>query len=136
MKNLQTLTLNLGEHTTVPHASVGVSVDYAPFATVNVSAGANVIPLSSDKHGSDASSVVRINVEGWQNNRVNLESIVLNAVSHQPIAFFPRTQWSGRATFRARNCSRTSLPSSPSSSLVTRSLPSVAHLIARSPETY
>ncbi|KAI0633101.1 SGNH hydrolase [Trametes polyzona] len=83
VQDLSSLTLQLGPHTTSPLASVGVSVDYGSFFTVNVSEGVNHIPLSgisdsrrSAKKGSR--SVVRINVEGWQNNRINLESIVLN----------------------------------------------------------
>lgn len=83
------MTLNLGPHTTSPLASVGVSVDYEPFYTVNVTEGTNEIPLSSNgdlekaKSGK-STSVVRINVEGWQNNRINLESVVLNQVRISP----------------------------------------------------
>ncbi|KDQ56035.1 hypothetical protein JAAARDRAFT_132916 [Jaapia argillacea MUCL 33604] len=80
VQNLTSLTLNLGNHTTTPLASVGVSVNYQPFYTVNVSAGANPIPLTDltfpNVTGNNA--VVRFNVEGWQNNRINLLSIDLN----------------------------------------------------------
>lgn len=83
VQDLSSLTLNLGNHTTVPLTSIGVSVNYDAFTTVNVSAGSNVIPLSSSatKRGTSdkTTSVVRINVEQWQNNRMNLESIVLNS---------------------------------------------------------
>ncbi|KAH9886685.1 SGNH hydrolase [Cubamyces lactineus] len=83
VSGLESLLLNLGPHTTAPLASVGVSVNYAPFYTVNVSSGTNVIPLSDPSSARKAPArgpthVVRINVEGWQNNRINLESIVLN----------------------------------------------------------
>ncbi|KAF8882836.1 SGNH hydrolase-type esterase domain-containing protein [Infundibulicybe gibba] len=79
IKNLETLTLNLGPHTTVPLAAAGVSINYQDFFTVNVSAGANNIPIPASLHSSAVkTSVVRINVEGWQNNRMNLESITLN----------------------------------------------------------
>ncbi|EIN05193.1 hypothetical protein PUNSTDRAFT_107489 [Punctularia strigosozonata HHB-11173 SS5] len=83
VQDLSALTLNLGSHTTSPLASVGVSVDNSPFYQVNVSEGANVIPLSApsspDFEGEKSgSTLVRINVEGWQNNRINLESITLN----------------------------------------------------------
>ncbi|KAI0369516.1 SGNH hydrolase [Pilatotrama ljubarskyi] len=83
IQDLRALTLKLGQYTTTPLASIGVSVDYQPFFTVNVSAGANAIPLTGSsgmKRSSDVkkATVVRINVEGWQNNRVNLENIVLN----------------------------------------------------------
>ncbi|KAH8092168.1 SGNH hydrolase-type esterase domain-containing protein [Cristinia sonorae] len=82
-ENLHSLRLNLGPHTTTPSASIGVSVDYQPFFQVNVSAGANDIPLglsevndTTQKH--KPRTVVRINAQGWQNNRVNLETIQLN----------------------------------------------------------
>ncbi|KAF5329503.1 hypothetical protein D9619_009086 [Psilocybe cf. subviscida] len=77
--NLKSLALTLGEHTTAPVAAVGVSVSGSDFITVNVSAGANVIPLPASRGLSFKPSVVRINVEGWQNNRINLESIILNS---------------------------------------------------------
>ncbi|KAI0742982.1 SGNH hydrolase-type esterase domain-containing protein [Daedaleopsis nitida] len=80
VQGLTSLTLNLGPHTTAPSASVGVSVDYAPFFTVNVTEGSNAIPLSSNSRELKArgTTVVRVNVEGWQDNRINLETIVLN----------------------------------------------------------
>ncbi|KAJ7271248.1 SGNH hydrolase-type esterase domain-containing protein [Mycena rebaudengoi] len=77
--HLSSLRLNLGEHTTAPFAAVGVSLDYGEFVTVNVSAGANVISIPGNVKGNGArSTVVRINVQGWQNNRMHLESITLN----------------------------------------------------------
>lgn len=79
VQNLKSLGLSLGEHTTIPLVSLGVSIDYQPFVTVNVSAGLNNIPITSEGNGKNP-RVVRINAEGWQNNRMNLESIVLNAV--------------------------------------------------------
>lgn len=104
MDDLTFLTLNLGPHTTSPLAAIGVSINYEPFFTVNVTEGANPVPLSTptsssaEKGPSGASgkstsrsrsrrSVVRINVEGWQNNRIHLESIVLNEVrTSMPVA--------------------------------------------------
>ena len=83
VEDLTSLTLNLGAHTTSPLAAVGVSVDHEPFFTVNVTEGANHIPLSSSfgtKSSGKSRRVVRVNVEGWQNNRIHLESIVLNKV--------------------------------------------------------
>ncbi|KAK0440072.1 hypothetical protein EV421DRAFT_1962947 [Armillaria borealis] len=84
VQNLRSLALNLGPHTTSPLASIAVSIDYNNFTTVNVSSGTNAIPLEP----SSPSSVVRINVEGWENNRINLESLVLNSdanlLSYQP----------------------------------------------------
>lgn len=79
--SFKSLSLMLGEHTTSPLVSIGVSVDYQEFVTVNVTAGHNNIPVSSflNDKGMDT-NVIRINAEGWQNNRVNLESIILNAV--------------------------------------------------------
>ncbi|TBU22635.1 SGNH hydrolase-type esterase domain-containing protein [Dichomitus squalens] len=86
VQDLSSLTLNLGPHTTSPLASIGVSVDYAPFYQVNVSEGVNVVPLTgnmtqdteSKSNQGKKTSVVRVNVEGWQDNRINLETIVLN----------------------------------------------------------
>ena len=79
--DLTSLTLNLGNHTTTPNVSVGVSLNYGDFVTVNISAGSNVIPLDSvTKRGPGRNTVVRIDSFGWQNNRVNLESITLNSV--------------------------------------------------------
>jgi hypothetical protein len=76
--NLESLSLSLGVNTTAPAAAVGVSVNYGPFFTVNVSEGMNPISLTGmNVHGP---SVVRINVENWQNNRLNLESISVNRV--------------------------------------------------------
>ncbi|KAK0200724.1 SGNH hydrolase-type esterase domain-containing protein [Desarmillaria ectypa] len=84
VQNLRSLALNLGPHTTSPLTSIAVSVDYNNFTTVNVSSGTNIIPVES----SSRSSVVRINVEGWQNNRMNLESLTLNSdanlLSYEP----------------------------------------------------
>ncbi|KAI0799750.1 SGNH hydrolase-type esterase domain-containing protein [Irpex lacteus] len=74
--NLQSLSLRLGAHTTSPLASLGVSVNYGPYTTVNVSSGSNAIPLGSN------ASVVRIATEGWQNNRIQLESITTNQAPH------------------------------------------------------
>ena len=77
------MTLNLGEHTTAPLTSIGVSLNFEPFFTVNVSEGANVILLNSLESSTSVkgqSTVVRITTEGWQNNRINLESIELNSV--------------------------------------------------------
>lgn len=82
MKDLKEFTLNLGKNTTEPYTTIGVSVDYSEFVNVNVSAGVNTIPVKPSKKGDN--SVVRINVEGWQNNHINLESISLNPVSTYP----------------------------------------------------
>ncbi|KAA1475977.1 hypothetical protein DENSPDRAFT_784230 [Dentipellis sp. KUC8613] len=80
---LSSLELTLGPHTTSPNVSIGVSVDYGPFNIVNVSAGNNVVPLTPVPSDTDenkpAHHVVRINAQQWQDNRVNLESITLNA---------------------------------------------------------
>ncbi|KAJ7094330.1 SGNH hydrolase-type esterase domain-containing protein [Mycena epipterygia] len=76
VKNLESLSLNLGPHTTTPLTSVGVSFDYGEFITANISEGSNVIPIPTGL--GKETTVVRVNVEGWQNNRMNLESITLN----------------------------------------------------------
>jgi len=73
-QHLTSLTLNLGPHTTAPLTSLGISFDYGNFSTFNVSEGANAIPLPDG-----GARVVRINSEGWQNNRMNLLSLTTNA---------------------------------------------------------
>jgi hypothetical protein len=85
VSDLTSMTVNLGPHTTQPLAAVGLSVDYETFRTVNFSEGVNVLPLSADGHPTlkkkkGAKTLVRVNVEGWQNNRIDLDSIVLNEV--------------------------------------------------------
>lgn len=80
VENLNSLTLNLGPHTTTPLAAVGLSVNNGDFVTVNVSAGANPIPLPTLGGRQGSVTNLRFNVEGWQNNRINLESITLNKV--------------------------------------------------------
>ncbi|KAI0062962.1 hypothetical protein BV25DRAFT_1855253 [Artomyces pyxidatus] len=77
IEGLSSLALDLGPHTTSPAVLVGVSVNYGPFNPFNVSAGANDIPLA-ETDLVDGANVIRINSVGWQNNRVNLESITLN----------------------------------------------------------
>ena len=77
ISNLKSLSLTLGPNTTAPLTSLGVSVDYQPFVTVNVSEGANEIDVTG---ANPSSSLVRFNVEEWQDNRMNLESIQLNSV--------------------------------------------------------
>lgn len=77
---LSSLSLNIGPVTTSPHAAVGISVDYEEFRTVNISAGTNVLPLNLPKSNSiiPKTHVVRIATEGWQNNRIELDSLTLN----------------------------------------------------------
>ncbi|PPQ72030.1 hypothetical protein CVT26_006720 [Gymnopilus dilepis] len=78
--NLKSLDLHLGQHTTSPNAAIGVSIDGSDWVTINATQGTNAIPVpSSAKEKLLHPSVVRINVEGWQNNRINLESVVLNS---------------------------------------------------------
>lgn len=90
---LSSLSLNIGPVTTSPHAAVGISVDYEEFRTVNISAGTNVLPLNLPKSNSiiPKTHVVRIATEGWQNNRIELDSITLNKVAKSgliPRSFF------------------------------------------------
>ena len=80
VSNLKSLSLTLGPNTTAPLTSLGVSVDYQPFVTVNVSEGANEIDVTG---ANPSSSLVRFNAEEWQDNRMNLESIQLNSVSYR-----------------------------------------------------
>ncbi|KAK0200765.1 SGNH hydrolase-type esterase domain-containing protein [Desarmillaria ectypa] len=75
VQNLRTLSLNLATYTSSP-ATIGVSVNYNSFTSLNVVAGTNNIPLGTQ---SSNSSVVRINAWGWQNERMLLQSLVLNS---------------------------------------------------------
>lgn len=75
---LTSLALRLGPHTTAPLTTVGVSLDYGPWASVNVSAGETALPLPLSSGARARDAVVRITTEGWQNNRMQLEAILLN----------------------------------------------------------
>ncbi|KAF8591753.1 hypothetical protein K439DRAFT_1650649 [Ramaria rubella] len=88
VEDLSSLSLNLGPHTTQPVAAIGLSVNYGAFQTLNVSEGANELPLGLDSNVRQSRSVVRINAEGWQNNRLNVESIVLNSDAN-PLTYTP-----------------------------------------------
>lgn len=84
------MKLNLGNHTTTPNVPIAISIDYGPFNSLNVTSGSNVIPLSSVSDATlGKNTVVRINSFGWQNNRVNLESIELNSVSTHATVSWP-----------------------------------------------
>ncbi|KAA1475933.1 hypothetical protein DENSPDRAFT_842816 [Dentipellis sp. KUC8613] len=81
VQGLSSLSLTLGPHTTSPNVPIGISVDYGPFTTVNVSEGVNHIPLglgADEDDRLDARHVVRIDSWGWVDNRANLQSITLN----------------------------------------------------------
>ena len=87
MQDLSSLTLKLGPNTTSPLVQIGVSINYEPFFNISISEGTNEIPLNSTVtttkrglFGNKPTTVVRINVEGWQDNRMNLEEIILNHV--------------------------------------------------------
>lgn len=74
-QNLTTLSLNLDTYTSSP-ASIGVSIDYQNFTSIDVYPGSNDIPLGNPSPGD---SVVRINAWGWQNNQILLQNLVLNS---------------------------------------------------------
>jgi len=78
VKNLTSLSINLGPLTSSPLAPIGVSIDGAEFFNYNASAGANAIPLNTPSKLS--STTVRINVQGHASNRIILDSLVLNSV--------------------------------------------------------
>ncbi|KZV83689.1 SGNH hydrolase [Exidia glandulosa HHB12029] len=75
--NLSHLGLTLGPHSTAGNVSVGLSVNFGPFETLNVTEGTNVLPLPKSLKPF-ATSTIRLNVQGWQNNRIQLESLQLN----------------------------------------------------------
>ena len=114
--NLKSFDLNLGQHTTSPNAAIGVSIDGSDWVTINATQGTNAIPIpSSTKEKLLHPSVVRINVEGWQNNRINLESVVLNSVreSFGSCQADPGFEY---FAFRMRSYFHTNHPNWPSSS--------------------
>ncbi|KAF8322144.1 hypothetical protein DL93DRAFT_2162987 [Clavulina sp. PMI_390] len=75
VKNLKSISLNLGNLTTSPYVAAGLSVDYANFTSLNLTAGINAITLPQP---IAKSTVLRFNVEGWVSNRLQLESILIN----------------------------------------------------------
>ncbi|KAJ6564720.1 SGNH hydrolase-type esterase domain-containing protein [Mycena capillaripes] len=79
VQGLSSMTLNLGPNTTVPFVALGVSVDYAPFFSLNATVGANIIPLALPHKRPGATTVVRINAEMYFSSQMNLDSIDLNA---------------------------------------------------------
>ncbi|TFK68764.1 SGNH hydrolase [Pluteus cervinus] len=88
IQNLRSLSIQLGPHTTSPYAAIGVSIGEEEFVTINATAGVNEISLSGtglqlteddlSPEEKKRTTVVRINVEGWQDNRIQLEHIAVN----------------------------------------------------------
>ncbi|KIM32699.1 carbohydrate esterase family 2 protein [Serendipita vermifera MAFF 305830] len=81
VEGLSSLSLQLGPNTTSPSVAVGLSVNYGEFTTLQLAKGANEIPLGLNSTTSSRthSSVIRLNVQGWQNNNLYLEKITLNS---------------------------------------------------------
>jgi len=77
--NLKSLSVHLGPLTTSPSTSVGVSVNYGTFNIVNLTAGANEIPLGALETTLFSQTVVRIAGQGWQDNNMQLDAVELNA---------------------------------------------------------
>ncbi|KAK0481279.1 SGNH hydrolase-type esterase domain-containing protein [Armillaria novae-zelandiae] len=77
-QNLTMLSLNL-ETFTSSLASIGVSINYQNFSSVDVYPGSNEIPLG---HPSPNGSVIHINAWGWQNNQILFQNLVLNSGVH------------------------------------------------------
>ncbi|KAF7316222.1 SGNH hydrolase [Mycena indigotica] len=78
VRNLQSLTVNLGPNTTQPFVALGVSIDHAPFFSLNATIGANVIPISLPHKTARDTTVVRINAEMYFSSQMHLHSIELN----------------------------------------------------------
>ncbi|KAF9263171.1 SGNH hydrolase [Marasmius fiardii PR-910] len=98
IENLKSLQLELGQHTTTPVAALGIIFNQGVTTTVNVSQGINDIPFPAklgveEAEAAKTKTVVKLNVEGWQDNRIDLRSVVVNAdaVLHpyqpSPLAF-------------------------------------------------
>lgn len=81
VEGLSSLSLQLGRKTTQPSVAVGLSVNYGPFTDLKLTNGTNQIPLNitaTPRGGLPRSLVIRLNVQGWQNNNMYLEKIILN----------------------------------------------------------
>ncbi|CAE6504653.1 unnamed protein product [Rhizoctonia solani] len=84
--NLTTFNLHLGEYTNRPSVAVSVSVDYEPFKQLNVSMGANSIPIPTA--APSKTRVVRIDVQASTGTRMHLKQIELNeAYKPSPLRF-------------------------------------------------
>ncbi|KAG9000524.1 hypothetical protein FRB94_005374 [Tulasnella sp. JGI-2019a] len=81
VQGLTSLTLNVGEATSAPVAPIGLSIDYSPYVSLNISTGVNVLPIpaATTSNGGKKTSVVRILAEDGSNNRIQIDSLVLNA---------------------------------------------------------
>lgn len=90
VKGLSKLVINLGPLTSSPNVAVGLSINYANFTNFNLTAGANEITLPNSQK-FESSTILRFNVEGWQNNRLQLESLVINQVKDNNFSQQPRT---------------------------------------------
>ncbi|TFK19639.1 SGNH hydrolase [Coprinopsis marcescibilis] len=80
VRNLKTLAINLGEYTSWPSAPASISFDNGPAMTYSLTSGANEIPVpkvAGKPRG--AATLVRVNVEGWQRNRIQFQSLSVNA---------------------------------------------------------
>lgn len=80
VRNLKSLTLDIGEKTSGPFAPTAVSLNNGPFVTYNLTTGANVIDVNG-LAGSKGNTLVKVNVEGWQQNRLQLKGLEVNRVS-------------------------------------------------------
>lgn len=81
IRDLTSLTLSLGPNTTTPQTKIGVSIDYGPYKQVQVQQGENEVPLGAiNGKKSGSNTIVRIVLQGWENNRVVLENIKVNEV--------------------------------------------------------
>jgi hypothetical protein len=119
--NLRHLEVNLGEYTTQPFAATAISIDGGAYFTANFSTGSNVVPLSDAvlKKENKATTLVEINVQGWQNNRIQFRNITVNSVG--PLPSSTEVELSFIWGFvRTRNWSSTSRRNGLSSSLETR----------------
>lgn len=71
-----------------PVVPIALSVDYADYVTLNVTAGVNNIPIpTAPASAKGKNRVVRINVEQFSNTRIELKQIELNAVSVLPVCW-------------------------------------------------
>lgn len=82
MKDLTSLSIQLGPNTTESGVAIGFSVNYRPFTSLKLTRGTNKLPLSNagleEAHSTTCTSIIRLHVDGWENNNLYLEKLIFN----------------------------------------------------------
>ncbi|KAG2005506.1 hypothetical protein CC2G_001907 [Coprinopsis cinerea AmutBmut pab1-1] len=80
IQNLRRLSINLGTNSSWPSAPTAISFDNGKFETVELASGTNhiAIPEHIAKAERGKTTLLRVNVQGWQQNRIQFQSLDLN----------------------------------------------------------